>query len=345
MLMHMSRWEELERAKRTLVDYLAAMALAEGKADWREFVAPRVSDVEEAESIYLIPSHMELSLFEREISERGTAATSWRCRARHAGGRQALLRRDLRRLPARHLDADRDLAARVRLLHAADQGRLPLRARSGDHPALSRSGAGRPFRREPRRPHQPEGRPHRVRGGMAPVAARRPEEPVLSPTPFPGGPTSSARPTSIRACAPIYRSIRETRAKPCEGSRPNCSSASPLARPLPTRLLPRSLFRPPIQPERGASARRRHHPRCQRVRRPSRPWRSSRRSRPSHARPRADQARPRQHAIAGLTPRDWPSDSNASAAADRGSLAHRRFGSIRRQDLARVHDVRDRARA
>jgi chromosome partitioning protein len=70
MLMHMSRWEELERAKRTLVDFLAEMVLGEGKADWKDFVATRVSDVEDAEGIYLIPSHMELSLFEREISGR-----------------------------------------------------------------------------------------------------------------------------------------------------------------------------------------------------------------------------------------------------------------------------------
>lgn len=70
MLMHMSRWEEIERSKRTLVDYLAEMVLGEGNADWRDFVATRVSDVEDAEGLYLIPSHMELSLFEREISGR-----------------------------------------------------------------------------------------------------------------------------------------------------------------------------------------------------------------------------------------------------------------------------------
>ena len=70
MLMHMTRWEEIERSKRTLVDYLAEMVLGEGRADWRDFVATRVSDVEDAEGIYLIPSHMELSLFEREISGR-----------------------------------------------------------------------------------------------------------------------------------------------------------------------------------------------------------------------------------------------------------------------------------
>lgn len=71
MVMHMSRWEELEKSKRTLVDFLGNATLAGGAPDWRSFVAPRVSDVDEAETIYLVPSHMELSLFEREISERG----------------------------------------------------------------------------------------------------------------------------------------------------------------------------------------------------------------------------------------------------------------------------------
>jgi chromosome partitioning protein len=70
MLMHMSRWEALEKGKQTLVDHLAATVLHQGQADWRKVVAPRVSDVEEADSVYLIPSHMELSLFEREITSR-----------------------------------------------------------------------------------------------------------------------------------------------------------------------------------------------------------------------------------------------------------------------------------
>jgi chromosome partitioning protein len=68
MLMHISRWEQLERQQRTLVDYLSDRVLAGGQRSWREFVATGVSDVEEAESIYLVPSHMELSLFEREVS-------------------------------------------------------------------------------------------------------------------------------------------------------------------------------------------------------------------------------------------------------------------------------------
>jgi chromosome partitioning protein len=68
MLMPMGRWEEMERQKRTLVDLLIDLALESGTANWRDFIASGVSDVEEARSIYLLPSHMELSIFEREVA-------------------------------------------------------------------------------------------------------------------------------------------------------------------------------------------------------------------------------------------------------------------------------------
>lgn len=71
MLMHTSRWEELEKSNRTLVNFLGNMTLGAADADWKAFVATRASDVEDAETVYLIPSHMELSLFEREISMTG----------------------------------------------------------------------------------------------------------------------------------------------------------------------------------------------------------------------------------------------------------------------------------
>ena len=68
MLMHMASWEQMERQNRTLVDYLSTMVLGSRSASWKDFVASGVSDVEDARSVYLIPSHMELSLFEREVS-------------------------------------------------------------------------------------------------------------------------------------------------------------------------------------------------------------------------------------------------------------------------------------
>ena len=68
MLMHISSWEQMERQNRTLVDYMSTMVLGNGQASWKDFVASGVSDVDDARSVYLIPSHMELSLFEREVS-------------------------------------------------------------------------------------------------------------------------------------------------------------------------------------------------------------------------------------------------------------------------------------
>ena len=68
MLMHIASWEQMERQNRTLVDYLTTMVLGPGNVSWKDFVASGVSDVEDARSVYLIPSHMELSLFEREVS-------------------------------------------------------------------------------------------------------------------------------------------------------------------------------------------------------------------------------------------------------------------------------------
>ena len=74
MLMHVTSWEQMEQKQRTLVDYLSAMTLNGGNVPWTDYVARNVSDVEEARSVYLVPSHMELSLFERAVSEERAAA-------------------------------------------------------------------------------------------------------------------------------------------------------------------------------------------------------------------------------------------------------------------------------
>lgn len=68
MLMEMGRWEQMERQKLTLVDFLSRAVLGGQPVDWKPHVATNVSDVEEARSVYLMPSHMQLSLFERMIS-------------------------------------------------------------------------------------------------------------------------------------------------------------------------------------------------------------------------------------------------------------------------------------
>ncbi len=73
MMMPVHRWEELERDSKTLVHFLAQTVLGDEKLDWKQFVASEVSDVDEASSVYLMPSHMELSLFERAVSEANHA--------------------------------------------------------------------------------------------------------------------------------------------------------------------------------------------------------------------------------------------------------------------------------
>ncbi len=68
MMMEMARWEKMEQERCTLLDYLSNMVLGPADADWKPHVASNVSDVDDAKTVYLIPSHMKLSLFEREVS-------------------------------------------------------------------------------------------------------------------------------------------------------------------------------------------------------------------------------------------------------------------------------------
>jgi len=70
MLMHVSSWEHMEQQEKTLVDYLMNQVLGPADANWKDFIASGVSDVEDSRSVYLIPSHMQLSLFEREVSSQ-----------------------------------------------------------------------------------------------------------------------------------------------------------------------------------------------------------------------------------------------------------------------------------
>ena len=55
----------------TIVDLLVASVLKNEPVDWTRFVVAGVSDVEESRSVYLIPSDMQLTLFEREVTKEG----------------------------------------------------------------------------------------------------------------------------------------------------------------------------------------------------------------------------------------------------------------------------------
>ena len=68
MLMSTSRLSELQQSGKTLSEYLAARVLDGQQSDWQDYVVENVSDVDDAETVSLIPSHVQLALFEREVS-------------------------------------------------------------------------------------------------------------------------------------------------------------------------------------------------------------------------------------------------------------------------------------
>ncbi|MFN3867710.1 MAG: ParA family protein [Hyphomicrobiaceae bacterium] len=68
MLISVSALHKLQSDNATLVDFLVSSVLQGGEPGWADFVVRNVSDVDEARTIFLIPSDMQLTLFEREVS-------------------------------------------------------------------------------------------------------------------------------------------------------------------------------------------------------------------------------------------------------------------------------------
>lgn len=69
MLMTVNDLFRLQRDGLTIVDFLVAKVLRGEDAKWSDFVIRDVSDVDDARSVYLMPSDMQLTLFEREVSK------------------------------------------------------------------------------------------------------------------------------------------------------------------------------------------------------------------------------------------------------------------------------------
>lgn len=69
MFMAIRDLHRLQSEHATLVDYLVARTLRDEAAEWRAFVVNDVSDVDDARSVSIIPSDMQLTLFEREVSK------------------------------------------------------------------------------------------------------------------------------------------------------------------------------------------------------------------------------------------------------------------------------------
>ncbi len=69
MMMSVPSLRKLQDEGRTIVDYLVATVLRDVEAEWTDFIVGGVSDIDEARSVYLMPSDMQLTLFEREVSK------------------------------------------------------------------------------------------------------------------------------------------------------------------------------------------------------------------------------------------------------------------------------------
>jgi chromosome partitioning protein len=69
MLLTPANLHRLQSEGLTIVDLLVASVLNNQSVEWPRFVVGGISDVDEARSVYLIPSDMQLTLFEREVSK------------------------------------------------------------------------------------------------------------------------------------------------------------------------------------------------------------------------------------------------------------------------------------
>lgn len=74
MLMTAANLHKLQSGGLTIVDLLGQAVLRNQPLDWAKVVVGGVSDVDDARSVYLIPSDMQLTLFEREVSKESQHA-------------------------------------------------------------------------------------------------------------------------------------------------------------------------------------------------------------------------------------------------------------------------------
>lgn len=74
MLMTVANLHRLQSEGATIVDYLIGRVLQNTDPQWTGFVVRNVSDVEDARTVFVIPSDMQLTLFEREVSKESLHA-------------------------------------------------------------------------------------------------------------------------------------------------------------------------------------------------------------------------------------------------------------------------------
>lgn len=69
MLMSVGALHELQSDGFTIVDYLVESVLRKNPVDWQNYVVRNISDIDDARTVFLVPSDMQLTLFEREVSK------------------------------------------------------------------------------------------------------------------------------------------------------------------------------------------------------------------------------------------------------------------------------------
>ncbi len=74
MLMSATNLHKLQTGGSTIVDLLGATVLRQEPLDWVKYVVGGVSDVDDARTVYLLPSDMQLALLEREVSRESQHA-------------------------------------------------------------------------------------------------------------------------------------------------------------------------------------------------------------------------------------------------------------------------------
>ena len=176
MLLSATNLHRLQSDGLTIVDLLVASVLNNVAVDWPRFVVGGVSDVDEARTVYLIPSDMQLTLFEREVSKESLHArlrTSIGALLNHVRGVFDVILIDC---PPGLSVLTGVLAARGRLPFLADQARLRLHLRPGGVSPFQGPQPGDGVRREPRRDHQYARRAVAGGGGLPALAQREPRQ-------------------------------------------------------------------------------------------------------------------------------------------------------------------------
>ncbi len=157
MLMTPASLHQLQNAGLTLVDYLVAAVLNNSPVEWPQFVVRGVSDVDDARSVFLFPSDMQLTLFEREVSRESLHARLRATIRKLLNDVRPVFEIVLIDCPPGLSVLTEVMATRGRLPHLADQARLRLVLRAGGLPPVQRAQPRDGVCREPWRAHQHEG--------------------------------------------------------------------------------------------------------------------------------------------------------------------------------------------